>query len=62
MVHDVLRDAITLADKRADYCRRMEPCPSCGTEQVQLVDWIYGAEWKCRKCRHEWNGVTGNNT
>ncbi len=41
-----------------DFCRQqkvraMEPyCPSCGTQQVQIMRWDEPAEWRCRSCSH----------
>ena len=53
----LLSSAIAMADRRELYCKSMKPCPACGTNQVQLVDWTVTAEWKCRKCRHKWSGT-----
>ena len=53
----LLNAALSLTDKREEYCRNAKPCPACNTEQVQLVDWTNGAEWKCRHCKHEWKGI-----
>lgn len=34
--------------------RNVPRCPSCGTEQVQLIKTEPPAVWKCRKCKNRW--------
>lgn len=54
---DLLRTALELTDKRETACKLVKPCPKCGTNQVQLVNWIDDIEWKCRHCKHIWRGT-----
>jgi transposase-like protein len=50
-----LENAVYLADRRVKLCSPSPVCPACGTEQVQLVDWIeLPVRWRCRECRHRW--------
>lgn len=39
-----------IADHRETACKAVQPCKSCGSEQVQLTFWLTDT---CRvKCRH----------
>lgn len=53
-----LREAVCHAEllrtifKRQDEVFGNVPkCPSCGNEQVQIIDWNKPAQWKCRICK-----------
>lgn len=39
---------------RLDFlCRHPPHCEACGTEQVQIIDYIRPpATWRCRICKH----------
>ena len=40
--------------------RAATPCPKCGDEQVQLVDWSTSpSQWKCRVCKHKFEILVG---
>jgi len=54
---DWLNTAFALADKRESFCKNVKPCPKCGTDQVQLVEWMNDAKWKCRECGFKWEGI-----
>ena len=46
---------VALVDRRERACKSMQPCPSCGTEQVQLLCWFgEHPQWRCRKCGERW--------
>lgn len=49
---DMIDDVIAASNKRKELCKDSPLCDKCGTDQVQLVDWINGIEWKCRHCHH----------
>ncbi len=53
----LLNSAVALVDRRVALCKQRTPCPKCGTNQVQLVDWLGEAKWKCRHCSHRWSGI-----
>lgn len=49
-----LEIANDLSLKRAEFCKKMGPCPECKTDQVQLLGWPEKPYCKCRNCKHEW--------
>lgn len=58
MTEDKVKEAIKGAEESAIHreklCKASPRCPTCLTDQVQLVDWSSEvAEWRCRKnaCR-----------
>ena len=52
-----LAKALALADKREAICKHSPLCPSCSSEQVQLVTWIDTVGWKCRVCKLRFYGA-----
>jgi len=47
-----LRDCIVRRDTAG---RLAGQCECCGSEQVQLVDWLgENFKYRCRKCTREW--------
>jgi hypothetical protein len=53
--------ALRLADRRVKLCSQSPICPMCGTEQVQLVEWIeLPIKWRCRYCGHLWRTTMSN--
>ena len=37
---------------RATALRAAEvECPACGSDQIQLLDMLIPARWKCRRCK-----------
>ena len=46
--------AISFANRRMNLCRRAPACPRCGTKQVQLINPLALARWKCRHCKTKW--------
>ena len=57
---EIIEDAITISDKRLEAMKQAIPCPACGTDQVQLVNWIDNIEWKCRHCSNVWSEIMNN--
>ena len=48
---NVLDRVFNLAERRDELLRTAPPCPVCGTEQVQLMDYsAVPAQWRCRRC------------
>jgi hypothetical protein len=37
---------------------RGKTCPQCGTDQIQLIEWIEKIKWRCRHCKHKFEGTT----
>lgn len=56
---------LPLVDRREYLCKQYKrnPCPKCGTLQVQITVWYPNEEWKCRECKHKWetNFIEENN-
>lgn len=47
--HSELRDIL----RRQEQLHKHQPtCPSCATNQVQLVGREPPARWRCRRCKH----------
>ena len=45
---------LALVERREKLLRQApDNCPSCFTDQIQLLDWIHApvAIWQCRHCR-----------
>ena len=39
-------------EKRQDHILKHVPkCPSCGSEQVQIMRFVAPAQWRCRICK-----------
>lgn len=55
-IEDMIQGAFELSKKREAFCKAVKPCPKCNTNQVQLIDWTDVAKWKCRHCKHRWEG------
>lgn len=52
MFTEKLMECIRRRDAAKKHCR---PCKLCGSEQVQLVDWLgENFKYRCRKCANEW--------
>ena len=50
------------AERRKELSRNVPPCPKCGSDQIQLVEWIGGVKWRCRRCKHTYGGATPRST
>lgn len=47
-----IKQALELSDRREKLCRLKPCCPSCGRNQVQLVNYFVNpSQWKCRECK-----------
>lgn len=60
--HPDVKKMVALSDRRIAAGKNAKHCPTCDTEQVQLVDWFGEVNrWKCRRCKAKWNTdvVTG---
>lgn len=44
-------DLMKVLDRRDFLCRNVPRCHRCDTNQVQLKHMDKPAEWKCRKCK-----------
>lgn len=47
-------DALQFSARRMRICKQAPACPKCRTRQVQLINQLPLAEWKCRHCKHKW--------
>lgn len=46
--------ALEMVDRRERAAKQVEPCPKCGTIQVQMIDWSTDIiKMKCRSCKHK---------
>jgi hypothetical protein len=50
------------AERRTELCRNVPPCPKCGSDQIQLVEWVNGVKWRCRSCKQTYGGASPKST
>lgn len=50
--------ALQMVERRERAAKQVEPCPKCGTIQVQLTDWTTdNMKMKCRRCKHKFEKI-----
>ena len=46
--------ALLFTDNRKHIANKIGHCPYCGTDQIQLLDWLYIAKFQCQRCMSAW--------
>jgi NAD-dependent SIR2 family protein deacetylase len=49
---EAYQGAALWAERRKELSLNIPPCPKCGSDQIQLVEWIGAVKWRCRSCGH----------
>lgn len=53
---------IEIVERREQASKKAPICPSCNSEQVQLIGWFKSpVQFKCRRCRHKFEVVINGN-
>ena len=50
----ILSNALMLVNRRIRLCSKAPVCPKCSTNQVQLINILLLAKWRCRMCKFIW--------
>ena len=50
----LIGESLKLARKRDQLSKLNIRCPSCRTNQVQIISWFDRIKYKCRLCYKQW--------